>query len=59
MFEPSTFRAIDSVEESERGEYEITNAVESLRHEAERVSVVDDSNNKQPEIRPGSLFRLN
>lgn len=40
-FGPSVFSAIDSVEESERGEYELTNAVESLRREGERVSVVE------------------
>jgi UDP-N-acetylglucosamine diphosphorylase/glucosamine-1-phosphate N-acetyltransferase len=40
-FKPSVFRAIEGVVESERGEYELTDAVESLRHEGEPVSVVE------------------
>lgn len=40
-FDPSVFDAIDEVPESERGEYEITDAVESLRQEGESVSVVE------------------
>lgn len=40
-FEPSVFDAIDEVPESERGEYEITDAVESLRRMGERISVVE------------------
>jgi len=40
-FEPSVFDAIEDVSESSRGEYEITDAVESLRRGGERVSVVE------------------
>jgi len=40
-FDPSVFDAIDEVPESERGEYEITDAVDTLRQEGKSVSVVE------------------
>ena len=40
-FEPTIFDAIDAVEESERGEYEVTDAVTTLLEWGETVSVVE------------------
>jgi UDP-N-acetylglucosamine diphosphorylase/glucosamine-1-phosphate N-acetyltransferase len=40
-FEPTIFDAIDAVEESERGEYEVTDAVTTLLEWGEAVSVVE------------------
>jgi UDP-N-acetylglucosamine diphosphorylase/glucosamine-1-phosphate N-acetyltransferase len=40
-FEPTIFEAIDAVNESERGEYEVTDAVTTLLEWGETVSVVE------------------
>lgn len=40
-FEPAIFEAIDAVDESERGEYEVTDAVTTLLEWGETVSVVE------------------
>ena len=40
-FDPSVFDAIDTVEESERGEFEITDAIEYLVSKGEPVQVVE------------------
>lgn len=40
-FEPAIFEAIDAVDESERGEYEVTDAIATLLERGETVSVVE------------------
>jgi bifunctional UDP-N-acetylglucosamine pyrophosphorylase/glucosamine-1-phosphate N-acetyltransferase len=58
-FETSIFGAIDGVEESERGEYEITDAVESLRRDGEVVSIVEHDGEWLDVGRPWEVLTAN